>query len=118
MTEPSSVKAGPTIHGWHAHIYFDPATREKAVALRERIAVELGLQVGSVHDKPVGPHTAPMFQVIIPNEDVGRAVPWFSLHRNGLNVLLHPSTGNGLADHTRHALWMGKVLPVNESVLR
>jgi aromatic ring-cleaving dioxygenase len=101
------------IRGWHAHIYFTPETRDRALKLRGRIADELRLLVGSVHDKPVGPHTEPMFQVIIPVEDVGRAVPWFSLNRDGLDVLLHPSTGNGWADHTRHALWMGKALPIN-----
>lgn len=102
-----------TIRGWHAHIYFTPETRERALKLRDRIARELGLLVGSVHDKPVGPHTEPMFQVIIPVEDIGRTVPWFSLNHDGLDVLLHPSTGNGWADHTRHALWMGKILPIN-----
>jgi DOPA 4,5-dioxygenase len=108
----------PTIEGWHAHIYFKPATRERALKLRERIARELGLIVGSVHDKPVGPHTEPMFQVIIPVEEVGRALPWFSLNRDDLTVLLHPSTGNGHADHTKHALWMGQVLPVNDAAFR
>ena len=106
------------IRGWHAHIYFEPATREAALRVRERIARELGLHVGSVHDRPVGPHTAPMFQVIIPVEDIGRAVPWFALNRDGLDVLLHPSTGNGWADHTQHALWLGKVLPVKREAFK
>lgn len=103
-----------TIRGWHAHVYFDPPTREKAIAVRDRIARELGLQVGRVHDRPVGPHTEPMFQVIVPNEDLARAVSWLSLNRNGLVVLLHPSTEDHFADHTAHALWMGRVLPVKK----
>lgn len=108
------MNAGTAIRGWHAHVYFDPATREKAVTVRDRIARELGLQVGRVHDRPVGPHTEPMFQVIVPNEDLARAASWLSLNRDGLPVLLHPSTGDGLADHTEHALWMGRMLPVRK----
>jgi DOPA 4,5-dioxygenase len=86
--------------------------------VRERIANELGLIVGSVHDRPVGPHTAPMFQVIFGADDVARVVPWFALNRDGLVVLLHPSTGNGFADHTKHALWMGAVLEINKAAFR
>lgn len=104
----------PNIRGWHAHVYFDPATRERAIGLRDRIAGELGLQVGRVHDRPIGPHTQPMFQVMIDAADVGRAVGWLALNRDGLVVLLHPETGDHLADHTRHALWMGKVLEINK----
>jgi DOPA 4,5-dioxygenase len=106
MTEPS-------IRGWHAHVYFDPATRERAIRLRDRIAGELGLHVGRVHDRPIGPHTAAMFQVIVPDDDVGRAAGWLALNRDGLVVLLHPETGDHLADHTSHALWMGQVLEIN-----
>jgi DOPA 4,5-dioxygenase len=73
----------------------------------------LGLHGGSVHDRPVGPHTQPMFQVLVPNEALASAATWLALNRDGLVVLLHPETGDHRADHTRHALWMGAVLDVN-----
>jgi aromatic ring-cleaving dioxygenase len=32
--------------------------------------------------------------------------------REGLNVLLHPETGDDPADHTIHAAWLGEKLPL------
>lgn len=106
----------PAIRAWHAHVYFDPATRERAVALRARIEQELGLTVGRVHDRPVGPHTKAMFQVLFTPADFARFVPWLALNRDDLAVLIHPETGDDRTDHTRHALWMGAMLDVNVSV--
>ena len=34
------------------------------------------------------------------------------LNRDGLDILLHPETGDDLADHTRHAAWLGETLPL------
>jgi DOPA 4,5-dioxygenase len=34
------------------------------------------------------------------------------LNRDDLVVLLHPETGDDLADHTAHAAWFGAVLPL------
>ena len=32
--------------------------------------------------------------------------------RDGLTIFIHPNTGDDLADHTRHAVWMGQILPL------
>ena len=40
-------------------------------------------------------------------EEANRLIPWLDAHRDGLTVLVHPSTGNALADHTTHASWLG-----------
>ncbi|MGH7038660.1 MAG: DOPA 4,5-dioxygenase family protein [Stellaceae bacterium] len=40
------------------------------------------------------------------------------LNRDGLDVLVHPMTGDGLADHTNHAAWLGVPLPIKTEVLR
>ena len=45
------------------------------------------------------------------------AAPWLMLHRQGLTVLLHPETGDEIADHTAHACWMGEMLPLDTSAL-
>jgi DOPA 4,5-dioxygenase len=43
-------------------------------------------------------------------------VPWLALNRDGLTILVHPDSGDGLGDHTTHAMWMGEVLEINESI--
>ena len=107
------------ITGWHAHIYYDPATtREIAARVREGIAAAFPEAVlGRWHDAKVGPHAQAMYQVTFPPAVFPRLVPWLALNRAGLAVLVHPETGRQKADHLQHAIWMGAVLPLDASVL-
>ncbi len=107
------------ITGYHAHLYYTPQTRPVAERLRAAIGERFpGARIGSWHDEPVGPHTAAMYQVAFAIEDFSRIVPWLMLNRDGLDVLVHPMTGDGLADHTNHAAWLGVPLPIKAEVLR
>jgi aromatic ring-cleaving dioxygenase len=47
-----------------------------------------------------------------------RLVPWLMLNRDGLDALVHPLSGDSLADHTRFAMWLGRVLPLRLETLR
>ena len=38
-------------------------------------------------------------------EEFGKVVPWLMLNREGLSVLVHPSTGDGYGDHLVRSLW-------------
>ncbi|WP_158965940.1 DOPA 4,5-dioxygenase family protein [Chachezhania sediminis] len=100
------------IRGYHAHIYFDANTVDRARAVCERVRDLFGAQMGRVHERTVGPHPRWSCQLAFPPEDFGRIVPWLALHRDGLTVFAHPDTGNDLADHRDHALWMGEMLPL------
>ncbi|WP_439549986.1 DOPA 4,5-dioxygenase family protein [Falsiroseomonas sp.] len=107
------------ITGWHAHVYYDPATtREEAAVLREAIGAQFPDAVlGRWHDRPVGPHPSAMYQVAFGVALFPALAPFLALNRRGLTVLLHPETGRQRADHTAHALWMGAVLPLDIGVL-
>lgn len=110
--------APDAITGWHAHVYFDGATREAAARLREGIAQAFPEAVlGRWHDRPVGPHPQAMYQVAFPPALFARLVPFMALNREGLAVLVHPETGRQKADHLHHAMWMGAVLALDASVL-
>ena len=104
------------VSGFHAHVYFDPAQRDEAVYLRTQVRNLFRVQLGSAHDVPVGPHSKGMFQIVIANDQFGVVVPWLMLNRRGLDVLVHPETGDDVADHTRFAIWMGQVLPLKLDV--
>ena len=107
------------ITGWHAHVYYDPATRAAAEALRAGIAGRFPTAVlGRWHDKPVGPHPSSMYQVAFAPELLPGLLSYLALHRAGLTVLLHPETGRPRADHTAHAIWMGAILPLDLSILQ
>ncbi|HTT78917.1 MAG TPA: DOPA 4,5-dioxygenase family protein [Stellaceae bacterium] len=116
MTE-ATAGAGQ-VRGYHAHIYYDPADRGAAERLRAAIGDRFAVELGRWHDEPVGPHPGAMYQVAFPAGEFARLVPWLMLNRGGLGVLLHPQTGDAYADHTVHAAWLGKKLPLRLDVLR
>jgi aromatic ring-cleaving dioxygenase len=108
------------IEGYHAHIYYDaadPTTRAKAERLRGGIGARFTARLGSWHDEPVGPHPVSMYQVAFAVAEFPRLVPWLMVNRDGLDVLVHPLSGDSLADHTRFAMWLGQPLPLRLNVL-
>jgi len=95
------------VNGYHAHVYFDPDSEATALALRDRIAEQLPVEVGRVHRKPVGPHTRWSYQIAFAPDRFGEVVPFLMLQRAGLDVLVHPRTGDEIRDHFDHAMWLG-----------
>lgn len=106
------------VRGYHAHVYYDEPTRELAQTLREAVASGFEVQVGHWHDAPVGPHPRASYQIAFPAAQFGALVPYLAFNRAGLTVFVHPVTGDDLADHVRHALWMGELLPLDLAALR
>jgi aromatic ring-cleaving dioxygenase len=106
------------IRGYHAHIYYDPASRAAAERLREAIGGKFEVVLGRWHDEPVGPHPTSMYQVAFAVEEFPRLVPWLMRNRDGLDVLVHPQTADAYDDHTIHAAWLGAPLPLRLEVLR
>jgi DOPA 4,5-dioxygenase len=107
-----------TIGGYHAHIYYDPTSRPIAERLRQEISHRFTVELGRWHDAPVGPHPISMYQIAFAPEEFGRLVPWLMLNRSGLDVLVHPQSGDAYADHTEHASWLGAKLKLRLDVLR
>jgi aromatic ring-cleaving dioxygenase len=109
MTMPLDIA---TITDFHAHIYYEPGVTEDAAArLRAQVAEAFPqAKLGRWHAVPVGPHTCAMYQIAFPVELFPTLAPWLMLNRDGLNVLLHPETGDDPTDHTAHAAWLGDKL--------
>lgn len=105
------------ITGYHAHVYYDAETRETAAKLREELAARFPVTLGRWHDRPVGPHSAAMYQVAFAPTDAGRIIPWLMLNHGPLSVFIHPLTGDDRADHDEHALWLGDRLPLDFDAL-
>jgi DOPA 4,5-dioxygenase len=110
--------ATPGIKDWHAHVYFDPASRDAAWALRERIEKSFDIDMGRFHEKPVGPHPMFSYQVHFSNDQLAPLLSWLALNRGDLTVFVHPNTGQQLEDHRDRAIWLGQPAPLKLDVLR
>jgi aromatic ring-cleaving dioxygenase len=108
------------ITAYHVHVYYDPRkTRTRATRLRRSVAQKFPrAKLGRWHDELVGPHTQSMYQIAFPRSLLASFMPWLMLNRDGLDILLHPETGDDYRDHTAHACWLGATLPLNAEVLR
>ena len=106
------------IKGYHAHVYYDAASKEKAAALRESLLGKFKVEAGGFSDAPQGPHPISQFNVIFESPEFDAVVPWLMLNRGSLSILVHPRTGDEAADHDGNALWLGERLPVDLDFLR
>ncbi len=109
--------ATQTIHGYHAHVYFDANTVELAREICSAAAERFSIRMGRVHERPVGPHPDWSCQLAFRPDRFPEVIPWLMLNRQGLVVLVHPITGNDLRDHRDYPMWMGRSRPLDLSVL-
>ncbi|MEK6577588.1 MAG: DOPA 4,5-dioxygenase family protein [Bdellovibrionota bacterium] len=108
------------ISGFHAHVYFENETRESAESFRAHIEQKLGSHLrysGKLIDRPIGPHPVPMFEIDFLPKYFEIVVLFLMQNHGDHSVLIHPETGNDLKDHTTHALWLGKQLSLDLSIL-
>jgi DOPA 4,5-dioxygenase len=106
-----------TITSYHAHIYFDASSRQKARHLSEAISQTFRLSVGRLHDEPVGPHPRGSCLLAFNANQFAQVIPWLIVNRCGLTVFAHAITGDALKDHTDHVLWLGASEPITVSAL-
>jgi len=112
------VTESVSIRGFHVHVYFDPSTRETALHVRDGLAQRFDVELGRIHEKPLGPHPKSMYQIKFAPSEFGSLVPWLMVHHQELDVLIHPETGDDVADHTVNALWLGTKLDLDIEFLR
>jgi aromatic ring-cleaving dioxygenase len=107
---------------YHAHVYFDAASRYAATHLHRFCAEATAddaparvIYVGPMRERPVGPHPQPQFEIHF-HEDALPAMLAL-LEASGLTALVHPLTDDDLADHTTLARWIGTPVALDLSVL-
>lgn len=106
------------ITGYHAHIYYDEGSRERASWLREQLDSRFEVVLGRWREAPVGPHPQAMYQVAFAASEFAGIVPWLMLNRQSLVILVHPETGDAVAEHDIHPLWLGEKLDLDIEFLR
>jgi aromatic ring-cleaving dioxygenase len=104
-TQPSRIE------GYHAHVYYDPATTRAAAEELAREADEsFAVKIAGFSDRPVGPHPVANLAVMFGPAEFAAFVPWLMMNRNGLNVLIHPLTDDAHRDHDGDGMWLGTQL--------
>jgi aromatic ring-cleaving dioxygenase len=66
------------VKGYHAHVYYDAATKPKAAKLRETIIGKFKVEPGGFSDEPRGPHPISQFNVIFETPEFQILVPWMA----------------------------------------
>lgn len=107
---------------YHAHIYYEAATRVRAAAANQylREAMASGgtprlLFVGSLRDGKAGPHPIPQFEIHFTRDALEDVRSFIEV--NGFTALIHPLTDDDLADHTSLAEWIGTPLDMDLTTL-
>ncbi|PSR79960.1 DOPA-like domain-containing protein [Coniella lustricola] len=112
--------------GFDVHVYYMASQMEYARQLYDRIRREFPeLRIYKFWEQPVGPHPYPMFEVnLFSPAQFGAFVPWLSVWRGPLSVLVHPNTvveglkwDSIIQDHTQRAMWMGERVPLDLSMM-
>lgn len=112
-TLPEKPRPYTDIKSYHAHVYFDEDTYEKAARLRSWVAERFSVELGDWNLTPRGPHVTPSFYFGFTNDLLHILVPWLQLNSLGLTILLHPNTDDPRSDHIHYTLWINRSQPVN-----
>jgi aromatic ring-cleaving dioxygenase len=107
----------PRINGYHAHVYYDTASRATAEELAEALTDKFAVEIGGFFDEPTGPHPIANLQIIFSTAEFASLLPWLMLNRRGLDVLIHPLTDDSVRDHDTDCAWLGTPVPLKLHVL-
>ena len=103
---------------YHAHIYFDADSFDHARQMCMEAWHTCHIGLGRMHQKPVGPHPMWSCQLSFDSSEFDQLIPWLDEHRDGLTILVHPLTGDALAEHSTHARWLGEPVSLNLEIFK
>ena len=106
------------ISAFHAHLYYDAGSLDKATRIADKAGELFDLVVGRKHEKAVGPHPMWSCQLAFKKIEFGNVIPWLSENREGLTVFIHGCSGDDVKDHTDYAIWMGSIEPLKLDIFR
>lgn len=119
MNQPTDY---PADFPYHAHIYYEAATRTQAMAINRQLRELMRsggsprvLFVGSLRDGKAGPHPIPQFEIHFARAALAEVRAF--IEASGFRALIHPLTDDDVADHTTLAEWIGEPLAMDLATL-
>lgn len=112
------------VKSYDFHIYYfheNTNSRIEAIELKNKIISTFSDEISNdslilkvLRNEAIkGPHITAFFEVDTESPALFiRFFSWIQLNHGSLSVLVHPNSGNGFADHTIHASWIGDKLPL------
>ena len=118
MTQDFEEFTGRLSEDFHFHLYFSADTRASALAIREQLEAvrDFEFDLPPIRERPVGPHRWPIWSMWVDRANFAPATMWMMKHHGAHSVLVHPNIDDGLDDHTAHAMWLGRQVPLNLEV--
>lgn len=99
---------------YHAHVYFDLEQRPLAQTVLSKASLEIFMRPQGLLCRKVGPHAKPMLEIHFTQGNKERVLHWLEQNRQGLQVLIHPDTGDDHRDHRpENIIWLGGELPLD-----
>ena len=76
-----------SITSWHAHVYFDAASRDSAWEFRDAVTAQFGrlVEMGRFHEREVGPHPRWSYQIAFAPTQFSDVVGWLAMF--GLRIV-------------------------------
>jgi aromatic ring-cleaving dioxygenase len=112
------MDTGVKMDHFHAHIYYDEKTIDKAKRLVKKAESLNYLEIGRMHEKPVGPHPLWSCQLLCLTKDINKLIPWLMVNREDLTIFIHPLSGNDLDDHSKHVMFLGEAVALNLDIFK
>ncbi len=103
---------------YHFHLYFSHEQIPLARSIAQTLRDDFQLRVGTVWDRPVGPHPVNSCQITVGRENFEKVVSWLMQNRQGLDVFIHPEGEDDLRDHRDHVMWLGKSYELNLQIFK
>ena len=108
----------PKDKSYHAHVYWDSPDKKEIAMWMRPLLKSMDCKLGTIHDKPVGPHPQAMYQVEYTSRNRAAVENFIRQNCQHLSVLLHEDTGDHVIDHTLRARWIGLRLELDIEWLR
>lgn len=103
---------------YHFHLYYHEERFSIAREVVDSLPALESLKVGRLHAGPVGPHPIGSCQLSVSDSDYYVLMEWLLTNRRGLDVFVHPVSGDDWKDHTEYVGWIGKSYELNTSMFK